>query len=73
MRDLIKLTCENCGRANYYTSKNKRTMPEKFSIKKYCAACRSHKAHRQDQQGLRPGRQRITARTARSNPWRAAS
>lgn len=47
MRDLIKLTCENCGRANYYTSKNKRTMPEKFTIKKYCAACRMHKGHKE--------------------------
>ena len=47
MRDLIKLTCENCGRANYYTSKNKRTMPEKSVIKKYCAACRTHKGHKE--------------------------
>ena len=47
MRDLIKLTCESCGRANYYTSKNKRTMPEKFTIKKFCAACRSHKQHKE--------------------------
>jgi large subunit ribosomal protein L33 len=47
MRDFIKLTCEGCGRANYYTSKNKRTMPEKFSIKKFCAACKGHKLHKE--------------------------
>jgi len=47
MRDKIKMTCEACGRANYYTDKNKRTMPEKFSMKKFCAACGSHKVHKE--------------------------
>lgn len=47
MRDNIKLTCANCGRANYYTTKNKRTMSEKFEIKKYCPACRQHYAHKE--------------------------
>lgn len=47
MRDLIKLSCEDCGRDNYVTSKNKRTMPEKFKIKKYCAACRKHVPHKE--------------------------
>ena len=36
MRDIIKLTCGNCSRANYHTTKNKRTMAEKFEIKKFC-------------------------------------
>ena len=30
MRDTIKLTCANCNRANYHTTKNKRTMTENF-------------------------------------------
>ena len=47
MRDYIKLTCEGCGRANYYTDKNKRSMPEKFSIKKFCPACKGHKVHKE--------------------------
>jgi large subunit ribosomal protein L33 len=47
MRELIKLTCDQCGRANYYTSKNKRTMPDKFTIKKYCPACRGHRLHKE--------------------------
>jgi len=47
MRDLIKLTCETCTRANYHTSKNKRTMTEKFSVKKFCPACRTHKLHKE--------------------------
>lgn len=47
MRDLIKMTCASCGRANYTTDKNKRTMTEKFEIKKFCRACRSHHMHKE--------------------------
>ena len=47
MRDLIKMTCGNCGRANYTTTKNKRTMTEKFEMKKYCPACRKHFPHKE--------------------------
>ena len=28
MRDIIKMSCANCNRANYVTTKNKRTMAE---------------------------------------------
>jgi large subunit ribosomal protein L33 len=47
MRDIIKLTCGNCSRANYHTTKNKRTMSEKFEIKKYCPTCRKHFSHKE--------------------------
>lgn len=47
MRDVIKLTCETCNRDNYVTTKNKRLMPEKFKIKKYCAGCRKHAPHKE--------------------------
>ena len=47
MRDLIKMTCGNCGRANYTTTKNKRTMSEKLEIKKFCPACRKHFPHKE--------------------------
>ncbi len=47
MRDVIKLSCETCNRANYHTTKNKRTMAQKFSIKKFCPSCRSHKLHKE--------------------------
>ena len=47
MRDLIKLSCEACGRDNYVTDKNKRTMPEKFKISKFCAKCRKHTSHKE--------------------------
>ena len=47
MRDLIKMTCGNCGRANYTTTKNKRTMSDKFEIKKFCPVCRKHFPHKE--------------------------
>lgn len=47
MRDTIKLTCANCNRANYHTTKNKRTMTEKFAIKKFCPTCRKHFEHKE--------------------------
>lgn len=49
MRDLIKLSCENCGRDNYVTDKNKRTMPEKLKKTKYCShpKCRKHTMHKE--------------------------
>ena len=37
----------NCSRANYHTTKNKRTMAEKFEIKKFCPACRKHFPHKE--------------------------
>ena len=47
MRDLIKLSCEECGRDNYTTDKNKRTMTEKFKISKFCGKCRKHTSHKE--------------------------
>ena len=47
MRDIIKMTCAVCSRANYHTTKNKRTMTEKFVIKKFCPACRKHEEHKE--------------------------
>jgi len=32
---------------NYVTDKNRRNMPEKFRIKKYCPKCRSHHSHKE--------------------------
>jgi large subunit ribosomal protein L33 len=47
MRELIKLSCQDCKRDNYVTDKNKRTMTEKFAIKKYCRACKKHTEHKE--------------------------
>ncbi len=47
MRDIFKLSCVQCGRPNYVTTKNKRTMSEKFEIKKHCPACNAHHIHKE--------------------------
>lgn len=47
MRDLIALQCTECKRKNYTTTKNKRTMPDKMQIKKYCSFDRKHTLHKE--------------------------
>ena len=47
MRTLVILACSECKRRNYTTTKNKRTTPEKLSLRKYCKFCRSHTAHKE--------------------------
>ncbi|UCD15748.1 MAG: 50S ribosomal protein L33 [Candidatus Omnitrophota bacterium] len=47
MRELIALRCTGCKRKNYYSSKNKRKHPEKFTINKFCRFCRKYVEHRE--------------------------
>ena len=47
MRELIALSCTVCKRKNYYTTKNKRTHAEKFTIKKYCRFERKYTEHKE--------------------------
>jgi len=47
MRELLSLACEECKRRNYTTDKNKRTMTEKLTLKKYCNSCRKHTTHKE--------------------------
>ncbi|MDD5069332.1 MAG: 50S ribosomal protein L33 [Candidatus Omnitrophica bacterium] len=47
MRELIALACSECKRKNYYTTRNKRKHPEKYTIRKYCRFDRKHTEHRE--------------------------
>ncbi len=47
MRVLITLACTQCKQRNYNTTKNKRTTPEKLSLKKYCKFCNTHTDHKE--------------------------
>lgn len=47
MRIIATLTCTECKRRNYTTTKNKRTHPERMELKKYCRFCRKHTLHRE--------------------------
>ena len=47
MRDNLMLRCGQCNRHNSVRNKNKRTMTQKFEIKKYSPACRNHQVHKE--------------------------
>jgi len=47
MRDIITLACTECKRRNYSTTKNKKTIPDRLEIKKFCKFCRKHTAHKE--------------------------
>lgn len=45
--NLIALKCSVCKRRNYYTTKNKKKVERKLDLKKFCAWCRKHTAHKE--------------------------
>ena len=47
MRDIITLACTECKRRNYSTTKNKKTIPDRLELKKFCKFCRKHTAHKE--------------------------
>ncbi|MDR1045734.1 MAG: 50S ribosomal protein L33 [Candidatus Adiutrix sp.] len=46
-RDIIQLQCTECKRRNYSTTKNKRRLPGRLEISKYCPFDRKHTLHRE--------------------------
>ncbi|MEZ4549988.1 MAG: 50S ribosomal protein L33 [Desulfobacterales bacterium] len=47
MKVNVNLSCTECKRKNYSTTKNKRTKPEKLEFKKYCRFCKTHTVHKE--------------------------
>ncbi|MBI5902922.1 MAG: 50S ribosomal protein L33 [Deltaproteobacteria bacterium] len=47
MRDIITLACTECKRRNYSTTKNKKTIPDRLELKKFCKFCRKHTPHKE--------------------------
>ncbi|MFZ5797679.1 MAG: 50S ribosomal protein L33 [Desulfobulbaceae bacterium] len=47
MRDIITLACKDCKQRNYTTTKNKRTIPHKLEMKKFCPFCKGHTLHKE--------------------------
>jgi len=45
MQEIITLTCSDCKRKNYTTTKNKKTVKDRLKLKKYCRFCRKHTLH----------------------------
>jgi len=44
---LIRLTCSDCKRVNYYSRKNKKQVERKIELKKYCKWCKEQKVHKE--------------------------
>jgi large subunit ribosomal protein L33 len=44
---LIKLTCSDCKRINYWSRKNKKQVERKIELKKYCKWCRKQVVHKE--------------------------
>ena len=45
-RTLVTLACTECKERNYST-KNKRSQPERIEISKYCPRCNKHTLHKE--------------------------
>ena len=46
-RENIILECTECKNRNYFTTKNRRTHPERVEWKKFCPRCVAHRAHKE--------------------------
>jgi large subunit ribosomal protein L33 len=46
-REKIILACGECKNRNYFTTKNRRTHPERAEWKKYCPRCDKHQLHKE--------------------------
>ncbi len=46
-QELLRLKCSKCKNANYYTSKNKKTVEKKLDLNKFCANCKKTQKHKE--------------------------
>jgi len=46
-RIIITLACEVCKERLYSSTKNKKTTPDRITLKKYCPRCRKHTMHKE--------------------------
>ena len=46
-RIIINLSCVDCRERTYWSSKNRRSDPQRLELKKFCPRCRSHTLHRE--------------------------
>jgi len=47
LRTRITLACTECKQRNYSTTKDKKVMPDRMEIKKYCKFCKAHTLHKE--------------------------
>ena len=46
-RDIVTLSCTECKRRNYTSTRNKKKTTDRLELKKYCRFCRVHTVHRE--------------------------
>lgn len=46
-RDIVILSCSECKRKNYTTTRNKRKTQKKLELKKFCPFDRKHTVHKE--------------------------
>ena len=46
-RVIISMACSECKERNYHTTKNRKNIPNRLELNKYCPRCRAHKMHRE--------------------------
>ena len=46
-QELITIACTECRRENYHSSKNKKNVPDRLEVRKYCRWCRRHTPHKE--------------------------
>ncbi|MBI3324984.1 MAG: 50S ribosomal protein L33 [Candidatus Omnitrophica bacterium] len=46
-QELITLACPDCQRQNYHSTKNKKNVPDRLELRKYCRWCRRHTMHKE--------------------------
>lgn len=44
---LLILACSECKERNYTTTKNKKNVPGRLEIKKFCPRCNAHLPHKE--------------------------
>ena len=46
-RNGVTLACTECKQRNYQTTKNKKNVPDRIEINKYCKFCKKHTLHKE--------------------------
>lgn len=47
MRESVILKCNECGEENYLSSRNKKNVPDRLELKKYCPRCQKVTIHKE--------------------------
>ena len=47
MREMVILSCSECKRRNYTTTRNKKNQTTKLELKKYCPFDKKHTLHKE--------------------------